>query len=806
MNNKGNELSIFQGGPSIHVDNNRQRIEEEEALQDQIRRNVELNNDLQNAFEDFEEEEDVDESVNSTKYSQENSYHQHHHSNGNRQQYRAQQPFQFQFRSEETRCKNVLESKIREIEFVTNQLKSERKQHKNAIDEYEKRLSVAEAEKERALMTRDQMHELLVENKSKLIETEEDNQKHCSKIKFLESENSALIGELEGTKLMLSDIQVKYSMVEKNVKFNAERNTDSILKQAQERHTAQIAMMQQQVDGLKAKYDDIEHDHKNLEIRYKELQRSRESMLIEKSEMINQLNKNLEDAQRQCKDLLSRPDLTQENRQLQSLIHSMELQRKDMKETINTLHKRLEDQTLEMEMMDSIVHECGGNNTSYSECSKFTHKDPLKSKNNGILLGPQARLIWVKDELCKSLNNIKSKRENIKIMEKQLIEKDEEIKKISLNENKALAQLNHYRVEASRLESKTRILEKELNNVSDELNELRKTRSNPHCITNEKYEEIISNLQKEKEPLEMELHEIKTDFENMIMKNSVLSDREKDLQMTIAYLEKELKKLQNHSSSIGDLEKREREKVQKLPEDLERLQLAEMKVDKGTQIEDLSDKVKRNCQNCEENLTKLEQKSTELEVRGEQLKLLKFTIIQEREESEAILRETENGFESSIEKYRLRYEDNLRHTEEMTRHLNEKKELINEERISIECLKKQIHEERKLLLKREEETLEKVGKLEQENRKAIGELNEKYLSAKKTAINYKQYSEDKEKHFRNECERIKSSCIQKISKAEQCFKETLMKKEKGYQERLTKIEADFEAKVGEWNHKHEKHE
>jgi uncharacterized protein YacL (UPF0231 family) len=42
MNVKGQEMSIFQGGPSIHVDNNQQRIEEEEALQDQIRRHEEV--------------------------------------------------------------------------------------------------------------------------------------------------------------------------------------------------------------------------------------------------------------------------------------------------------------------------------------------------------------------------------------------------------------------------------------------------------------------------------------------------------------------------------------------------------------------------------------------------------------------------------------------------------------------------------------------------------------------------------------------------------------------------------------------
>lgn len=50
MNSKGVEFSIFQGAPSIHVDNNQARIEEEEALQDQIRRNAEVNTRQSSVF------------------------------------------------------------------------------------------------------------------------------------------------------------------------------------------------------------------------------------------------------------------------------------------------------------------------------------------------------------------------------------------------------------------------------------------------------------------------------------------------------------------------------------------------------------------------------------------------------------------------------------------------------------------------------------------------------------------------------------------------------------------------------------
>jgi hypothetical protein len=42
MNTKQNEFSIFQGVPSIHIDNNKLRAEEEETKADEIRRNAEV--------------------------------------------------------------------------------------------------------------------------------------------------------------------------------------------------------------------------------------------------------------------------------------------------------------------------------------------------------------------------------------------------------------------------------------------------------------------------------------------------------------------------------------------------------------------------------------------------------------------------------------------------------------------------------------------------------------------------------------------------------------------------------------------
>lgn len=55
----------------------------------------------------------------------------------------------FPLRDDFSHLRNLVETKSRELEQISSILTAERKSHKNAIDEYEKRLAIAEAEKER---------------------------------------------------------------------------------------------------------------------------------------------------------------------------------------------------------------------------------------------------------------------------------------------------------------------------------------------------------------------------------------------------------------------------------------------------------------------------------------------------------------------------------------------------------------------------------------------------------------------------------------------------------------------------------
>lgn len=252
-------LSLFQGTESIRLDTSAQRLEEEEALEDQKRRNEELQNQLENEFHDISIDADdtvdtssqyrsnaINDSLNSFNYKNSNGY---------------TTPLVYSSKGKENRdeinnLKYLLESKTREYDHAVETISDERKKFESQINELKKRLALSDAEKERSNMTRQQTHELLVESKSKISNLDDHIVKLKMKIKSLENSNTELNADQEHMKTMLSDTQHKLQMVERNVGINSDRHTDVLIKQANERHSAQIAMMQQQVDSFRSKLED----------------------------------------------------------------------------------------------------------------------------------------------------------------------------------------------------------------------------------------------------------------------------------------------------------------------------------------------------------------------------------------------------------------------------------------------------------------------------------------------------------------------------------------------------------------------
>lgn len=238
--------------------------------------------------------------------------------------------------------KNAFSSKESEVKNITSMAAGERGRLESSVNELKKRLAISEAEKERAHMNRNQEHELLVEAKKHIAEQSNEMTELNVKIKSLDAKNFELLTDLEHTRTMLSDVQHKYHMVDRNAV--AEKRVDATVRQINEQHAAQVDMMQQQINTMTTKLEGRENELKRLQIQCNELQCSREAMIIDKSDTINRLTQQLEASQRQCQNIImkssSSAELEQEVLQLRRMVSSSEQQMTSMQRTISNLTTR----------------------------------------------------------------------------------------------------------------------------------------------------------------------------------------------------------------------------------------------------------------------------------------------------------------------------------------------------------------------------------------------------------------------------------------------------------------------------------
>ncbi|KAL1375013.1 hypothetical protein pipiens_017751, partial [Culex pipiens pipiens] len=255
------------------------------------------------------------------------------------------------------------------------------------------------------------------------------------------------------------------------------------------------------------------------------------------------------------------------------------------------------------------------------------------------------------------------------------------------------------------------------------------------------------------------------------------------------------------SPELQDVESRKvaREQEHKIREEMARAFAAEMKI--------IEEKFKGQFFKFEDNISglkkELHERSNELQVRNKEVEVLKFAIVNEREKITEILTKKNDEaralFDKQAEvmkKYRVELDNANHKVQFLEGQLEEKRELIQAERDSMEKLIQQVTEERKLFHERKLEVIEKFKEIEQEYNKSLDMVTEKYNSVKKTALNYKKYAEDKEQHMMKEYDRIKEGYNAALLKVQNRAKEALESKERSMQERMSKLESElYQARI-----------
>lgn len=472
MNDPG--VSVFQGNPSIQVANN--SVDEVEEEEDRKRRHGEL----QEALENLVGEDSADESeLYDPPYEREavrGDWMMKHGAQGRN--------FKSSDVEEVAQLRRLLEIASQENFQLKTSLGTELKARDEQIGKLEKHLAIASAEKERANMTRAQTNDLLVESKTKCSELNSTVARLQFSVQELQKQNSDMLVEIENTNRLLRDSEMQLKMAENNARQRKEQLRET------ERKNAEVDLLQEQVNGLLKKVEDRDMELKTLEKKYRDLERSREALLVDKTDTINDLMRSLGDTQEQCNELLSRPDLSHENFQLRQKVLALEKQAEEMQKRINILTSQVEATNRDLNLMETID-------------TKFLDTDgklPSSTPMSG-----DAKYLNVREELYRALAGLKEKREEIRKLQEEIRTKNSEIESLRQSNNDSLIKIAETEKEIMKLTQKVRLYENEEPSSGITQNLLKESQMEIEKLKNE-----YCSLSSAKNELMREINELKS--------------------------------------------------------------------------------------------------------------------------------------------------------------------------------------------------------------------------------------------------------------------------------------------------------
>lgn len=224
----------------------------------------------------------------------------------------------------------------------------------------------------------------------------------------------------------------------------------------------------------------------------------------------------------------------------------------------------------------------------------------------------------------------------------------------------------------------------------------------------------------------------------------------------------------------------------------------------ATKLKAAENYFREQCREYEEQIdtltTELDKTRELLDSRDNDVTALKQCILSERSTIKKLIESKENEVQQKVQRQnelvirtRAELDAANKRIEFLTKELDEYSKQFSAERESVEKLMDQWKTELSSFASREDKFNEQIRKLQVEHTAEVVNLNEKYLAAKKTAANYKKYSEDKEKHIERESERIKRAYEAAVKKAKDNAEAIVRENEKKANKRIAEVTEKYEA-------------
>lgn len=580
-------------------------------------------------------------------------------------------------------------TRMQEVSQLTKELTTLRYERDTEVEQLKRKILLIEAEKQGAFLSHKEAQKLLSEYQAQISQLRQDVEDLRLKNITLEKNNEEISRELEIAKASAVDLTQKVSMLEKNGKgLHSEKHVESFLKNVQQQHDTQIRELQSQIESLTHKFSQKDHECCVLEHKLREVQRSQEAMITEKAKVVNELHKQLEEAQHRVREYSNSID-SQDILRLKIELDQMKTEKK-------TLESKLSDATNKMESMEKDLRQYEAvskmgllhNGDSSFETDSITHlgisrrhslggrteKSMISSKDSprrsSKTLQEQSDLnIQLRDELHRALQGQKSKREEIRRLQAELAVRDQKIKSMKEHEKVYFAESEKFKKNLTTVLERLKRQEEEakaLQGKSDEANLLQIQ---------------IHTCKKEKEKADKDLRDIKAKLEHLKSENVNLQEQLADMELQLdqakvkqvdqsaaeflAFHDESLARLRQESSrqleaQVVDYRVR-MEQAHKECEEVKRLYIEVCSAKRAllTELQEEQTKVKKMTSDLED-MKEAQQSLEELHKQERELnKRLREELDKEKSNGSKVMFEKENKLEEQIKELQKEHESKI---------------------------------------------------------------------------------------------------------------------------------------------------
>ncbi|XP_075984478.1 uncharacterized protein LOC142982064 [Anticarsia gemmatalis] len=546
----GPGMSLFQGAASIHINNSAQdRLDEQEELEDQKRRNEELKHKLANAFDDLLDDDEAS-SVNSSgnytldpqqsngvqqtrtglpptyveslTHLKENQHesespkmycdtpknhmgHMRHDTEslkaqfspygaGDGQNHYYQQEYRGHMNGinncereymNNEQLKVMYEIRVKECQQLAGQMQK----LDTEIDSLRARLAAAINDRDKAELSLQEAHHLLASSKHKLIELEQQVNNLSEKLMESDQEKEQLKLELRSANISLQDVQQRLHTLQ----VAHTHDTDAIFREQQERHREEMDRLQNDLTKAKNRLDEKENEIKTLERRCMEKDREKEDILIEKGATINRLASELESAQSRL--------VSGETSRLKEKVSQLTTERNAAKEQVKELGSKLELTAHELVLYRNKL---ASSQKEYEHWRATLHQILMESLPDNTYLGEPpspGKLATLKEVLSR----YKQQMQKLATLQEEIAKRDKKIEQHRKQELDLRAKLEEQKGLEMQLNSRMAVLQNKL-----------------ELLGSNSDSELLESYKQQNERLQNEIEEVRSELKNLDLKHTQL--------------------------------------------------------------------------------------------------------------------------------------------------------------------------------------------------------------------------------------------------------------------------------------------